>query len=99
MVLCLCYAVVTEVAKQEGPKETDPVEVTPKPKEEGSEKETLETTFAPQDAPKPETVETTFAPEEVTTEITATKVTKIVKGVFHFQWYKTVGDIFACVHS
>ena len=39
------------------------IEVTPKPKEEAPEKETLEITFVPEETPKPETVEITFAPK------------------------------------
>ena len=38
--------------------------VTPKPKEEAPEKETLAIPFAPEEAPKPETVEITFAPKQ-----------------------------------
>ena len=53
--------VVTEV--EEIPEETVTIEVTPKPKKEVPEKETLEITFAPEEAPKPETVEVTFAPK------------------------------------
>ena len=65
---------------EEKPEEAGPKEVTPKPKEEAPEKETLEIIFAPEEAPKPETVEITFAPtEEAPTEVTTVEVTKIVK--------------------
>ena len=54
--------------------------VTPKPKEEGLEKEMLEITFALEEAPKPETVEITFAPtEEAPAKVTTLEVTKVVK--------------------
>ena len=72
----LLYTEVTE----EAPEETVTIEVTPKPKEEAPEKETLEITFAPEEGPKPETVEITFAPtEEAPTEVTTVEVTKVVK--------------------
>ena len=77
--VALQLPVVSEVT-EEAPEETVTIEVTPKPKEEAPEKETLEIIFAPEEAPKPETVEITFAPtEEAPTEIATVEVTKVVK--------------------
>ena len=65
---------------EEIPEETVTVEVTPKPKEEAPEKETLEITFAHEEGPKPQTVEITFAPtKEAPTEVTTAEVTKVEK--------------------
>ena len=74
--MIFCLSAVTELI-EEAPEETVTIEVTPKPKEEAPEQETMEITFAPEEAPLPETVEITFerkpseeAPETV--EVTHT---------------------------